>query len=78
MAHHSFTLYVTGVDTKNEHYEDSFYNAGCTDAMIAVVDGQVMLDFSREAPSYDLAVRSATSAVERAGARVTGVEPIRD
>lgn len=77
MSLHSFSLYVSGVNTDNEHYEDSFYKEGCTDALIAVVNGGVVLDFDREAPSYDLAVQSATRAVERAGGLVTGVEPIR-
>jgi len=73
---YSFTLHVTGISPDNEYYEDSLYNAGCTDALIAVIDGDLSLDFSRQAPSYDLAVQSATRAVEKAGGRVVDVDRI--
>lgn len=73
---YSFTLHVAGINPDNEYYEDALYNAGCTDALIAVIDGALFLDFSRQASSYDLAVQSATLAVERAGGRVVGVDRI--
>ena len=60
MARYSFTLHVAGLNTGNDYYEDALYNAGCTDALIAVVDGDVFIDFDRQAPSYDSAVQSAT------------------
>ena len=73
---YSFTVRVAGLNTDNEFYEDALYNAGCTDALIAVIDGDVFIDFDRQAPSYDLAVQSATRAVEKAGGQVVGVERI--
>ena len=73
---YSFTLHVAGLNPDNEYYEDALYNAGCTDALIAVVDGTLFLDFDREALSYDLAVQSATRAVEKAGGRVIGIDRI--
>ena len=76
MAQHAFTLQVAGINTDDEHYEDALYNAGCTDGLIAVIDGVVFIDFDRRAPTYDLAVRSATRSVERAGGRVIAVDRI--
>jgi hypothetical protein len=76
MARYSFTLHVAGLNTDNEYYEDALHNAGCTDALIAVIDGAILIDFDRQAPSYDLAVRSATRAVESAGGHVTSVDRI--
>lgn len=76
MAQYSFTLRVTGINTDNEYYEDALHNAGCTDALIAVIDGTVFIDFDRQAPSYELAVRSATRSVEMAGGQVESVDRI--
>lgn len=74
MAQYSFTLGVAGINTDNEYYEDALYDAGCTDALIAIVDGNLFLDFDRQAPSYDQAVRSATLAVQKAGGQVVSIE----
>lgn len=74
MTVYSFTLRVAGINTANEYYEDALYNAGCTDALIAVIDGEVFLDFDRQAPSYDLALRSAREAVQKAGGHVIEVD----
>lgn len=76
MALHSFTLHVEGINIANPHYEDALYNEGCNDALITIIDGALALDFDREAATYDLAVQSASRAVERAGGHVTGVDRI--
>jgi hypothetical protein len=76
MARYSFTLHVSGINPENEYYEDALYNAGCADALIAVIDGAILIDFDRQAPSYDLAVQSATRAVEKAGGQVIRVDRI--
>jgi hypothetical protein len=70
---HIFTLQVAGIDPKKDDYEDALYEAGCNDALIAVVDDEVFLDFEREAPSFDEAVQSAKQDVQRAGAVVIRV-----
>jgi hypothetical protein len=69
---HLFTIQVSGVDLSKD-YEDTLYEAGCDDALIAVVDDTLYLDFDREAPSFDLAVDSAKQDVQRAGAQVVRV-----
>jgi hypothetical protein len=76
MPLYSFTLHVTDIRTDNEYYEDALYNAGCTDALVVIKDGELFLDFDRQAPSYDLAVQSATRSVQQAGGRVIGVDRI--
>lgn len=72
MECYAFTLRVEGLDT--EQYEDVLYESGCDDAVVAVVDGALFLDFAREAPNFETAVHSATDNVRRAGGRVVGVE----
>ena len=76
MPQYSFTMHVIGIRIDNEYYEDALYNAGCTDALIVIQDGELFLDFDRQAPSYDLAVQSATHSVRQAGGRVIGVDRI--
>jgi hypothetical protein len=72
---HMFTLEVEGIDTTRGSYEDALYDAGCRDALIAVIDGKVFLDFDREGPSFQQAVISATDAVHAAGGKVMRVMP---
>ena len=76
MPQYSFTLRVAGIRTDNEYYEDDLYNAGCTDALVVTQDGELFLDFNRQAPSYDAAVQSATRSSQRADGRVIGVDRI--
>ena len=72
---HSFTLEVAGIDTARERYEDFLYQAGCCDALIAVIGGTLFLDFDREATSFEAAVGSARRDVEAAGGRVVRMLP---
>jgi uncharacterized SAM-dependent methyltransferase len=71
----SFLVGVSGIDVA-EHlaYEDALIEAGCNDALILVVNGELRLDFDREASSYESAIASATSDIERAGGKVEYVE----
>jgi hypothetical protein len=75
MGTHAFRIHVTGVELTGE-YEEPFYEAGCDDAVIGVINGLMRLDFDREAESYEAATASALHDVERAGARVTRVEKL--
>jgi hypothetical protein len=70
---HIFTVQVAGIDLKRDDYEDVLYGAGCDDALIAVVDNEIYLDFDREAPSFNEAVNSAKHDIERAGGHVVRV-----
>ncbi|MBV8399037.1 MAG: hypothetical protein JOZ58_15995 [Acetobacteraceae bacterium] len=69
---HAFTLHVAGTDLKGD-YEDRLFEAGCDDALVAVLDGTLYLDFDRDAPTFDAAVESAKQDVGRAGGRVLEV-----
>jgi hypothetical protein len=78
MTHFAFTVQVSGIKTDEGRYEDALYEAGCADALVAVVDGEMFLDFDREAPSFESAVASAKRDVAEAGGQVVKVEPITD
>lgn len=71
---HAFTLRISGIDITG-NYEDRLYEAGCNDALVAVVGGKLRLDFDREAASFEAAVNAARQDVERAGGRVDDVVP---
>jgi len=73
---YAFTLQVSGIDPRQEKYEDTLYEAGCDDALVAVIDGVLFLDFHREAASFEQAVQSARRNVERAGGKVVKVAPL--
>jgi len=72
----AFTLEVSGIDTGRENYEDGLYEAGCDDALIAVVNGSLFLDFHRDGLSFQDAVKSASHDVELAGGKVVKVVAI--
>ena len=71
----AFTLEVSGIDTGRENYEDALFEAGCDDALIAVVNGTMFLDFHRGGFSFEDAVKSASRDVEAAGGKVVRVVP---
>jgi len=71
----SFFVGVSGIEVSETHpYEDALMAAGCDDALILVVNGELRLDFDREAKSYDDAVKSAILDIEKAGGKVLFVE----
>lgn len=75
MDRYSFTVEVAGISpVEDAAYEDRLYAAGCDDALIAVIDGAMFLDFDREAPSYEKAVELATRNVAEAGGRVVQIK----
>ena len=73
---YAFTLEVSGIDIGRENYEDALFEAGCDDALIAVVNGTLFLDFHRDGLSLQDAVKSASREVELAGGKVVRVLPI--
>lgn len=72
---HVFTVEVSGISTKRDDYENILYGAGCDDALIAVIDDTLFLDFDREAESFEQAVELASHDIERAGGRIVRVMP---
>jgi len=72
---HDFTIVVSGVDTSSPDFADKFYEAGCDDATVAVQKGLVVLEFDREAPSFDEALLSAIGDVHETGVEIERIEP---
>jgi hypothetical protein len=74
MKSHQFTVIVEGADLQAEEAANALFEAGCDDAMIGAVDGIQYLDFDREADSFEVAVITAVTEIERA---VPGVRVVR-
>jgi hypothetical protein len=73
----SFSLVLTGFAEATGEIEDALYEAGCSDALLSFYGTAPVLDFDRQAESYEHAVINAIDDVERAGisATVLRVEP---
>ncbi len=70
-----FAIVADGVDFNDPAFEDRFFEAGCSDALITIIKGSAVLEFTREAKNFAHAIASAIRDVHRAGARVRRVEP---
>jgi hypothetical protein len=75
MTLHDFILVAHGLDTRDPAFEVRLIEAGCDDATIAVQNGRILLDFTREAPSLSAALDSALATVRQAGATIDRIEP---
>jgi hypothetical protein len=75
MDQYSFTVEITGLSNQGS-YDDILYEAGCSDALVVVVDGRMMMDFDRLAASYERAVESVISDLTKAGAKIVNITPI--
>ena len=75
MKTHEFTIVASGVDPEAEAFEDRFFESGCDDATISFQKGAIILEFSREAPTFAKALISAFADVQKAGAKVERIEP---
>lgn len=56
---YSFTLTLSGVDEVSDDLADALYGGGCDDALFGQQNGEVFLEFDREAPSLQEAIVSA-------------------
>jgi hypothetical protein len=74
MDNFSFLVGVTGIDIGDVPYEDALFEAGCDDALVLVVDGELRLDFDRQAKTFEMAVESAKADIYKAGGRVAYVK----
>jgi len=75
MKSHEFSIIASGLDPEAPDFETRFFEAGCDDATISFQKGRIIVDFTREADSLDVALSSAIEAVLAAGATVDRVEP---
>lgn len=72
----AFTLRLSGAARVSDEIEDTLFEAGCSDALLRQCDGQLFLDFDREAGSIFEAVISAIKAVESCNLGLSVVEVI--
>ncbi len=74
---YQFTLVLKNVNENTSHLEDSFFEAGCSDALIHSKNGAIYLEFDRESFSLEEAVISAINDVQSSsvGAKVVSVAP---
>lgn len=72
-----FTLILKNVDETTPELEDSFYEAGCDDALVNYRNSAVYLEFDREASSLEEAVISAIKNIRSAtvDAEVASIAP---
>ncbi len=73
--YHTFSLVLDNVDFDADDFEDRFFEAGCDDALIAVIKETVILDFDREEKNLIHAIATAIRDVQSTGAQVIRVEP---
>jgi hypothetical protein len=73
-ANHTFTLILKGVDRVDEEMEDRIYGA-IDDALLSSSNGEVSLDFDREAASLLEATIDAVRDVHAAGYLVSSIDP---
>lgn len=73
MPTHQFTVVVDGVDLQSEPAANALFAAGCDDATAGRVNGVQYVEFDREAVSFDAAIQSAVSDLQR----LDGLEVVR-
>lgn len=75
MNEHDFAFIVSGVDAHDDGFADRFYEAGCDDATLMLVNGLVAVCFARKAESFAHAVMSAHENILATGAKIERFEP---
>lgn len=75
MKTHILTIVASGLDAASLDYADRFFEAGCEDATVSLQKGLFVIEFSREAVSFERALVSAIHDVRKTGATIERVEP---
>ena len=75
MSEYEFSVIVSGVNPADEDFEDRFFEAGCDDATLMLLQGAVAVCFIREAEDFVDAILSACRDIARAGAKIERLEP---
>ncbi len=79
LSNFGFLIGVDGIDiSEGRPYKAALLAAGCDDAVICILNGELTLDFDRESVSFEEAIASATDDIKRAGGVVTYVERCSD
>ena len=71
---HEFTVILAGISQITEEAANALYVAGCDDGSPGSCDGLVSVDFHRDAPSLEEAIRSAIADIRNAGFQVDRIE----
>ena len=71
---YEFTLILKGDIELTEELADQLFEAGCDDATPGKSEGKFVMDFHRESPTLEDAIRSAIADVASTGNRVERVE----
>ena len=74
MKEHEFTVILAGISQITEEAANALYVAGCDDGSPGSCDGLLSVDFHRDAPSLEDAIRSATADIRNAGFQVDRIE----
>jgi hypothetical protein len=72
MRQYEFAVILATAD-ESEERANALYEAGCADGSISTSDGVTRIDFHRNAPSLEEAIRSAIANVQAAGFQVAHV-----
>jgi hypothetical protein len=72
MKEHEFTVILASPE-ESEDDANRLYEAGCADGSISTSNGVTRIDFHRQAPSLEEAIRSAIANVQAAGFHVAHV-----
>ena len=69
-----FTIRLKEIDALSDDQIEALFAVGCTDGVPASSCGEAWIDFDRDAPTLEQAMRSAIQDVKRAGMNVARVE----
>ena len=72
MKEHDFSL-ILAAPEQSEEDAGRLYESGCSDGSISTSGGVTRIDFHREAPTLEEAIRSAIANVQSAGFQVAHV-----
>ena len=70
-----FTIIASGLDPQADDFLPRFYDGGCDDATVSFQKGRIIVDFAREAESFQAAVASALADVASTGATIERAQP---
>jgi hypothetical protein len=69
-----FSITVSGLDPSSNDFQTRFFDAGCDDTTVSFKKGNIIVEFTREAPSIEEAIAAAVECIKAAGATVERVE----
>jgi predicted transcriptional regulator len=75
MKTHRLTIVASGLPVENHAYTERLFEAGCDDATVSLQKGRFVVEFEREATSFEKALESAIHDVRTAGATIKRIEP---